>query len=511
MKAIIYSRVSTAEQKEHGFSLQDQEIRLRRYCSQQGYEVVVHYQDDASAKDFVRPAFQKMISDLVHKKIKADKFVCINANRFSRNTEAALVMLRTLKKLGVDVEYSDSSIDSSTPHGRLVQKLEFVMAEFDNDEKGARTRAGLRLAMRNGRWVNNPPRGYSKGIEKGVILQNEKAKFVREAFEEVAKGVESIEAIRLKLGRKDFRVPKSSFHHMLTNPVYIGNILIKAIEGEPEKIVKGLHDPIISDELFRQVQDVVNGRKKVNIRRGTQDSSLPLRGHLICHTCGKKLTGSASKNRTKNKYYYYHCQYGCKTRYNAEVANELFIDFIESFSVPKEIANLYYKVVKDVFREKSKSKENELRLLDKELAKLKERENSADDKFIDNLIDSSTYNRIKKQYQDRSNEVHGRILDLKMSMNDFELWAKTTFRTIPNLAKRFRSAGIEVQHKILCSIFPGNLVYDGNKYRTQRLNEVFALICNKDKDFGMAQKKQTDKNDGLSNQAPHLGLEPRTL
>ena len=54
MKAIIYSRVSTTEQKEQGFSLQDQEIRLKRHCEQNGDEVVAHYQDDASAKDLCR-------------------------------------------------------------------------------------------------------------------------------------------------------------------------------------------------------------------------------------------------------------------------------------------------------------------------------------------------------------------------------------------------------------------------------------------------------------------------
>ncbi len=513
MKAIIYSRVSTTEQKVNGYSLQDQEIRMRRFCSDNGYDIVAHYQDDYSAKDFQRPEFQKMITALVQKKIKAQKLICAEVDRFSRNTGAAIEMIEILKKLGVEVEFCDSGMNTNTPEEKFVRTMKLASAELDNDLKGIKTRRGLRQAMREGRWVNSPPRGYSRGKEefKGILQQNEKARWVKKSYEEVAKGIESIESIRIKMGKKGFRVPKSSFHVMLSNLVYTGKIRIPAIEGEPEEIVIGLHDPIITDDLFQRVQGVIKGKKKPNIRLGSKDNNLPLRGHLICPKCGKKLTGSASRNRIKEKYYYYHCQNGCKIRYNAKVANELFLDFIESFSVPKEIANLYYKVIRDVFREKSKSKENELRLLDKELAKLKERENSADDKFIDNLIDSSTYNRIKKQYQDRSNEVHGRILDLKMSMNDFELWAKTAFRTIPNLAKRFRSAGIEVQHKILCSIFPGNLVYEGNKYRTQRLNKVFALICSEDKGFGLAQKKQTGKNDGLSNQAPPLGLEPRTL
>ena len=50
MRVAIYSRVSTAGQKEEGFSLQDQERRLRMFCQQKGYEVIDHYSDDLSGK-----------------------------------------------------------------------------------------------------------------------------------------------------------------------------------------------------------------------------------------------------------------------------------------------------------------------------------------------------------------------------------------------------------------------------------------------------------------------------
>ena len=46
MRVAIYSRVSTAGQKEEGFSLQDQERRLRMFCQQKGYEVIDHSHRD---------------------------------------------------------------------------------------------------------------------------------------------------------------------------------------------------------------------------------------------------------------------------------------------------------------------------------------------------------------------------------------------------------------------------------------------------------------------------------
>jgi len=76
-KAIIYTRVSTDEQKDRGFSLRDQESRLRDFCQREGTEIVAHYQDDHSAKNFDRPAFQKMLKDIRRRKVKADVFVCV--------------------------------------------------------------------------------------------------------------------------------------------------------------------------------------------------------------------------------------------------------------------------------------------------------------------------------------------------------------------------------------------------------------------------------------------------
>lgn len=68
--AIIYTRVSTDEQAEHGFSLSHQEDLLRKECARQGITIYEHFQDDGySAKDFNRPAFKRLLDYLsYHKK-----------------------------------------------------------------------------------------------------------------------------------------------------------------------------------------------------------------------------------------------------------------------------------------------------------------------------------------------------------------------------------------------------------------------------------------------------------
>ncbi len=59
---IIYTRVSTDEQAEKGFSLRHQKEQLENYCNQNGYHIMAHFQDDYSAKNFsARPEFQKLL------------------------------------------------------------------------------------------------------------------------------------------------------------------------------------------------------------------------------------------------------------------------------------------------------------------------------------------------------------------------------------------------------------------------------------------------------------------
>ena len=57
----IYKRVSTLDQKREGFSLPEQEEKLREFCKFKGYEIYKVYADEGiSAKDDKRPAFEEL-------------------------------------------------------------------------------------------------------------------------------------------------------------------------------------------------------------------------------------------------------------------------------------------------------------------------------------------------------------------------------------------------------------------------------------------------------------------
>lgn len=100
-KVVFYTRVSTDEQAEKGYSLADQKDRLMRDCREKDLESVGHYQEDFSAKTFDRPEFKKLLSYLKKEKGKVKYLLFHKWDRFSRNATDAFIMIRELNKLGV--------------------------------------------------------------------------------------------------------------------------------------------------------------------------------------------------------------------------------------------------------------------------------------------------------------------------------------------------------------------------------------------------------------------------
>lgn len=106
---------------------------------------------------------------------------------------------------------------------------------------------------------------------------------------------------------------------------------------------KGQHKALISEALFYDVQDVLDGRK-----RGQYRLTLPLRGFLTCPKCGKILTGSASKGHTRH-YSYYHCFNGCSFRMRADNINQQFVVELKKYVPRPEMAELYKAVLQDAW------------------------------------------------------------------------------------------------------------------------------------------------------------------
>jgi len=158
----------------------------------------------------------------------------------------------------------------------------------------------------------------------------------------------------------------------IRNPVYCGKIFIPKYKDEESYFVKGSHEPIIAEELYHQVQDVLDGRKRRSYRlKVASNASPPLRGFLICPKCGKLLTGSASKGHT-HYYSYYHCFGGCTSRFRADNVNQLFLREIKKNVAVRRWEDLYKITLQDAWAEKNNHLQDDKRQV---TAQIKELEN----------------------------------------------------------------------------------------------------------------------------------------
>ena len=118
-----------------------------------------------------------------------------------------------------------------------------------------------------------------------LLLNNHKLIFYAGHSIKLLKGfiIQSKSISRQK--ERGFSGTKGLFWFAIRNPVYCGKIFIPKYKDEESRFVKGLHEPIISEALYYQVQDVLDGRKRHYKLKVVSNESLPLRGFLICPSC----------------------------------------------------------------------------------------------------------------------------------------------------------------------------------------------------------------------------------
>lgn len=501
MDVVIYTRVSTEDQKENGFSLQDQERRLREHCQKNNKRIVKHYQDDYSAKNFNRPAFNEFLNDVTTKKIKVSEFICVRVDRFSRNVQATYLMRDTLRKLGIEVTYLENNVDLGIPENLLVDLIQSALPQIENERRGLNTKNGLRQAKREGRWVARAPKGYMNDKNSKTVVIGKDAHFVKRAFHEVALQIKSVDQIRLGLVKEGFDCSKQQFYNLLKNPFYAGYIKIEAWKNEKEENVKGLHDPLVSEELFNKVQEVFRKGKMKDVRPSKYNDKFPLRGHLICNQCGNKLTASSSKGRSKH-YSYYHCQHGCTERHDAIGANQEFSDYLKSMTISDEVVELYNEILADVFKEREGTKEEKLKSLKGQIKVFIDQQDSLDDRLLNGEISSEDYNRINRKLKENISSIESKAKELEGQESNLERHLKVGLSIMKNLSHYYEMGDIPVKQKIVGSIFPEKLIFDGKNYRTARMNSFIELISSKSKGLGGYKRKQVTKSSDLSNLAP---------
>ncbi len=510
-KAIIYVRVSTDEQSEKGYSLAHQEERLRLYCKQHDIEVAGFYKEDHSAKSFDRPAFAQLLTFLKKNKKAIDLLLFLKWDRFSRNAGDAYGMINQLNKLGVEPQAIEQPLDLNVPENKIMLAFYLAAPEVENDRRSLNVIAGTRRAMKEGRYCTWAPIGYRNirtEENKPIIVPSKDAHLVRWLFEEVAKQENNVVDIWRMVVTKGLKVSRSNTFNMLRNPIYMGKIFLPAYKDEEAMLVRGIHEPVISEGLFYMVQDILDGRKPKHPSIHTGKDELPLRGFLMCRKCGAKLTGSASKGRG-GRYFYYHCTSSCGERYRAEEVNQHFFTELQK-AVPNEEAICFFEhIAADYFRKVGKAKSNNLQAVDEAIEKTRARITNALRRMSDEEITPADYRDIKNLYEPEIEKLIKRKQEIKLVDDNLVRYINVVTTGLRRLPVYYQTASLSTKQRIISSMYPEKLVYENKSYRTPAINEAVRIISKPDGVFSEVKEEQVSENGDLSKWVVRPGFEPR--
>lgn len=515
LNCILYIRVSTDEQADKGYSQRHQEEILYKYAMMKEYNVIAIFREDHSAKTFNRPEFTKIIGLLKKKNHDVDLLLFTKWDRFSRNAGDAYAMISKLNKLGVEPQAMEQPLDLSIPENKMMLAFYLAAPEVENDRRSLNVVVGMRRAKMEGRYVGLAPKGYSNKRDerdRAIIVPNEQAEHIRKAYEWVATGLYShIEVKNMIQEKFGHYMSKSYFHTLIRNPLYIGYVPIKAYKDEKAHMVKGIHEPLISEALYWKVQEMLAKKAKIlPPKQAKIREDFPLRAILQCRKCGGSITGSRSKGNG-GLYGYYHCQHGCKERFKTEPANEAFEKILESIEFKEEVIDGYREILISELKAQQKSGNNRVIQIDKEIDQYKERISKALKLMLDGDISPDDYKTIKTNYEEKVTDLNRKKIISSTSEKTLIDQLEFGYGKLKNLLNYYKKVDINTKQAVISLVFKEKIIYENQQYRTPKYSEVVELIVKDINGLGKKNKKTSGGDPPMSSQVLTTGFEPAHL
>ena len=452
IKVYTYTRVSTAMQVD-GYSLDAQNSRMKAYADFNDYEIVGQYEDAGKSGKSIegRAAFTRMMDDIKSGKDQVSYVLVFKLSRFGRNAADVLSSLQVMQDFGVNLICVEDGIDSSKDAGKLMISVLSAVAEIERENIRVQTMEGRIQKAREGKWNGGfAPYGY-KLVEGQLVINEEEAEAIRVIFDRYvntsvgANGISKYledHGIR-KIQRQNGTTPLFNSHlirMILKNPVYCGKIAYgrrktekvrgtrnqyHLVEQDNYLLVDGLHEPIVSEEIWQeaQVKLLAQAKKYEKVNPPANNHVHLLSGIVKCPICGAGLYGNKSikykKDGSKYKdFYYYGCKHrkmqdGYKCTFKKQIQEELLDDavaevIIKLVSNPNlartEKAKINMKVDTSAIEQEIANHENKLRQFYSVKSKLIEEIDSLDP-------DDRHYIQRKADLDDRLYRMYDKIED----------------------------------------------------------------------------------------------------
>ena len=398
----LYIRVSTEDQAREGFSLPEQEKRLRAMCEYKGYEIYKLYKDAGiSAKTGnTRPAFEELLQDIRDK--KCNTIVVLKLDRLTSSVFDLEGIMNFLEENNAYLDCANEEINTTNSSGKMVARLLTTVSQNEIERTNERTKFGLSGAIKEGHIPARAPLGYKHidkklvpdPLTKDIVIRIYNLYFEGKSYYNIAT-IFNEEQVLGKTNWKDTGILR-----IISNEVYKGDYVHGKRTNHPT-LYKDVVEPIVSKEMWDNCQV----QKKKNQKNYMRTQTYIFLQKLKCPKCGRILAGGASHKIKSDKWYFYYRCGNCKSNIHEDKIEDkikvLLADILE-----------YDNVVNEFFLPVLKSKiDNPKEQLEKELKSLNNKRDRIRKAYIDELFTEEEFKQESKLIENQIEMVNSKLLE----------------------------------------------------------------------------------------------------
>ena len=466
----IYTRVSSAEQAENGYSIDEQERILVKYCHDNDYTIFKCYSDKGiSGKDIKgRPAMRELLNDA--KEGKFSMVISWKLNRISRSLKDIIEINDILEKNGIQYRSITESFETQTPAGKMLFQMLGAVGELERNTIAENVKMGMCARAREGKYCCGiAPYGYDinrayqgKRGDCYLTVNESEAEVVRLIFSMHNKGW-GYKKIVNHINERGYRTKKgnlfavSTVRDLLLNPVYAGYLRYNVRQNWTTKrraginpnpiIVKGVHEAIISEETWEKSKIQMKTKQKTTKRH---NGFYPLTGILRCPQCGSGMVLAGSTQGDKRITYYCCSAWHSKGKIACK-ANMIRTDKANDIVLGKlaELLNNEKMISKMLERHEEHTKSEQNPLKEQLTSITKEREKLT--KAVDKLFELYEFEVIgREEFFERKQALDEKIKQVQTNLDNVQVQYCENDLTISEenlhlILKRFKDILLEAE------------------------------------------------------------------
>ena len=441
--AVAYLRVSTKEQEDEGYSLENQELSATEYAQKQNLKIVKTWKCSESGwikKE--RKYFEEMISYVLNKRNNIKHIIFYSPDRMTRNIKDNETIKELREKHGKVIHFSqfgEKEEGRLTSSNEMMSDIRTSFNKFFSNFISEKTAPAMITKAKTGVYPSNAPLGYlNNKVDKTIEVDTERAPFIKELFQKVASRKYSIRALAnelyeqgLKSKKTGAKVGKSTLYRTINNPFYYGEFYWKGV------LYKGIHEPLISKELWDKANEVLKSDKPY-----ITGQKFAFNGIVRCGVCGCTVSGGRYK---KNQYLYYHCTQSKEPHKSPFISEEEMIErlgkIVSDVIIPTDVAEWLKKGIKICAIKRDKSNKSITELLLKEKKKLTTTlENMYNMEIEGNLSETKKeyYRKKESEYENKLKEIDNKLNKIGKNAEQIEQEVDVSIQVISNLSKWYK-------------------------------------------------------------------------